>query len=62
MKNDKFHHISKFLLTWIFVCGVTYSFLSLCNWSIAMKGWNGFSRFLLAVEGIMFIINLFEEL
>lgn len=60
--NSKFRKISKFLFTWLFICGVTYLFLSLCNWNIAMKGWNGFSRFLFAVEGIMFIINLIDEL
>lgn len=60
--NPNFKRILSLLLMWVIICAVTYLFLSLCNWNISMKGWNGFSRFIFGVEGIAFIINLIDEL
>ena len=60
--KTKFRRILMFLLMWLLICSITYAFLSLCNWSIGMKGWNGFSRFLLGFEGVIFIFNLMDEL
>lgn len=41
---------------------VTYGFLALCNWSPLMKDWTGFSRFILGIEGIIFLIILIDEI
>ena len=51
-------HIGTFLMIGI----VLYGFLGLCNWSIFMKDWNGFSRFLMAVLGVLFFIGMLDEL
>jgi hypothetical protein len=48
------------LWNWFIICSVTYLFLSLCNWDLNLKDWTGFSRFLLAGEGLLFLIGLFE--
>lgn len=60
--KTKFQRILTHLFTWLLICGVTYAFLSLCNWSINMKDWGGFSRFILGAEGVIFIFNLLDEL
>jgi hypothetical protein len=57
-----FQKILSLLLMWVIICTVTYLFLSLCNWDINIKGWNGFSRFLLGAEGVIFIFDLMNEL
>lgn len=51
-----------FLLKWFIICMVTYLFLSLCNWSLNLSEWTGFSRFIIGAEGIIFIIDLINEL
>lgn len=48
------------LWNWFIICSVTYLFLSLVNWDLNLKDWTGFSRFLLAGEGLLFLIGLFE--
>jgi hypothetical protein len=54
-------HVFKLMITWIIVIGITYLFLSLCNWSFSFHIWNGFSRFILGAEAIFFLINVMYE-
>jgi len=51
----------KLIIAWLLVIGTTYLFLSLCNWSIKVPEWNGFSRFIIGAEGMIFLVNLFNE-
>lgn len=41
---------------------VMYGFLALCNWSPFLKDWTGFSRFLLGLLGLIFIIRILDEI
>jgi hypothetical protein len=48
------------LPAYLLVCGISYLFLSLCNWEIWIGDWNGFSRFIQAI--FMFIgMRIFLE-
>ena len=53
-------HILHFLkrlfqnLFWaIAMLAAVYGFLTLCNWNFNPSGWNGFSRFLAAIGGLV---------
>lgn len=48
--------------SFIIIAGVTYGFMALCYWNLDLQEWGGFGRFLLATEGVIFLIKLFEEL
>jgi len=61
MENKKFKEIILMILTFIFIGIVTYTFLSLCNWDLSLKNWNGFSRFILGLEGIIFFVVTMSE-
>jgi hypothetical protein len=51
-----------FLFKWFVIATVTYLFLSLCNWNLNLSEWTGFSRFILGTEGVIFIIDLINEI
>lgn len=51
----------KFTLKWIIIVVVTYLFLSLFNYSLNLENWNGFSRFILGLEGIIFLLNIVDN-
>lgn len=51
----------KITLIWLFIILISFAFLSLCNWNFNIKYWNGFSRFILGCEGILYIINLVRK-
>lgn len=48
-------------MSWVLIIIITYLFLSLCNWDIRLSEWNGFSRFLIGVEGVVFILWLIDD-
>lgn len=61
MKNNTYtKRMLLVLWHWFIICSITYLFLSLCNWDFNLKDWTSFSRFLLAGEGLVFLIGLFE--
>jgi hypothetical protein len=39
-----------------------YGFLALCNWELHLKDWTGFSRFLMGVLGLIFLVRILDEL
>jgi hypothetical protein len=41
---------------------ITYAFLSLCNWNISIKEWTSFSRFVFGIEGLAFLIKIWDVL
>ena len=55
------NRILKFLLGWVIIGIIVFLFLSLCNWSLKLPDWNGFSRFLFACMGIFFLIDFIEN-
>lgn len=57
-----FKKIVNLLGMFILIVIVTYAFLALCNWSLELHSWTGFSRFILGFEGIIFFIKLLDEL
>jgi hypothetical protein len=62
MKNIKIEKALSISLSWLIVFVITYLFLSLCNWDLNLKDWTGFSRFILAAEGILYLINLWDRI
>lgn len=60
--NTTFKRILITLGTFLLVAGVTYGFLALVNWTPDLQEWTGFSRFILGVEGVVFLIKIFEDL
>jgi hypothetical protein len=54
-------HVFNLMLAWVAVFGISYLFLSMCNWSFSFHDWNGFSRFILGTEGIIFLIRLIDD-
>lgn len=62
MTDKKFRKVFEYLGTFLIVAFATYGFLSLCNWSLNMKDWNGFSRFIMGAEGVVFLIALWDNL
>jgi hypothetical protein len=62
MKNQSLFKRIMLLLVMFLVIGIlTYGFLMLCNWSPYIKEWTGFSRFILGVEGVVFLLALIVE-
>ena len=53
-----FHLLARFILIGV----VAYGFLSLCNWNFNPHEWTGFSRVILGVIGVIFIINELDEI
>lgn len=61
-KNTRTKRILNTVLLFFIIAVVSYGFLSLCNWSFLLKDWNGFSRFILGAEGVIFLIAVLSEL
>ena len=63
MKNQsRFVIVLSLLPTFFLIALVTYAFLSLCNWKISPQEWNGFSRFVFGIEGLAFLIRIWDVL
>jgi len=54
--------ILKFIWRWLILGLFVFGFFSLCNWSFEIGYWNGFSRFLLAIIGCIFIFGLIKNI
>jgi len=52
----------KFILSAIVIITISYLFLSLCNYSFSLKDWNGFSRFIFGLEGLIILIKSTDEI
>ena len=61
-RNSKFNRIMVTLGTFLIIAAVTYGFMALCYWNLDLQQWGGFGRFLLAAEGVVFLIKLFDEI
>jgi hypothetical protein len=59
--NSRFKRLMKHVGTFLAIGIVMYGFLAVCNWSIQMKDWGGFSRFLMAILGVLFFITMLDE-
>jgi len=63
MKSEtKFKRVLSLLGIFLLIAITMYGFLALCNWDLHLKEWTGFSRFLMGVIGIIFLIRIFDEL
>lgn len=63
MKNQsRFVRVSSLLPTFLLIAVITYGFLSLCNWNISIKEWTTFSRFVFGIEGLAFLIKIWDVL
>ena len=60
--RQKFNNLLSLIGLFLILGIVTYAFLSLTNWSFSLKEWTGFSRFLLGVEGVVFIFYGIDEI
>lgn len=60
--QSRLKRVIETLIVFIIIGAVTFGFLSLCNWSYHLQEWTGFSRFLLGVIGLIFIVKLFDDL
>ena len=47
--------------TFLIIAAITYGFLSLCYWSLDLTAWGGFGRFVLAAEGVIWLIKVADE-
>ena len=61
-RNSKFKRIMAILGTFLIITAVTYGFMALCYWNLNLQEWGGFGRFLLAAEGVVFLIKVFDEI
>lgn len=61
MRHTRFGRVFHTTMIFVLISIATYAFLSLVNWSYQLPDWNGFSRFLLACIGIVYIIKLIDE-
>ena len=62
MKNNtRFKRLMKHVGTFVAIGIVMYGFLAVCNWNILMNNWNGFSRFLMGVLGVLFFVTILDE-
>ena len=59
--NSKFNRIMGVLGTFLIIALTTYGFIALCYWNLNLQEWGGFGRFLLAAEGVVFLIKLLDE-
>ena len=60
--QTKFKRIMSHVGTFLLIGIAMYGFLALCNWDLQLKDWTGFSRFLMGVLGIIFIVTMLDEL
>lgn len=61
-KHSRFNNVMQTLGIFFIIAVVTYGFLSFMNWNPAFGEWNGFSRFIMGVIGVAFIIRIFDEI
>lgn len=57
-----FRNVFRTLLLFILIGVMTFGFLSLFNWSIDLQEWTKFSRFILGVIGVIFLIKLWDDI
>lgn len=63
MKNQtKFNRVMSTVGLFLAIAIVVFAFLTLVNWSPKIGEWTGFSRFILGVIGIAFIVKIFDEI
>jgi len=60
--NSTFKRMFDILLMFILVVGVTYGFLCLVNWTYDITEFTRFSRVILGIEGVVFLIRIIDEL
>ena len=58
---NRFGRVMSLTGTFLIIALVTYGFMSLCYWSPDLTAWGGFGRFILAAEGIVWIIKIWDE-
>ena len=46
----------------VLVLAITYAFLGICNWSLWIGDWNGFSKFVVAVVFLIMSILTYDSL
>lgn len=59
--SSKINEVLALVVFMVVIMGITYLFLSFCNWGWNIKDWNGFSRFIFGAEGIVFLIKILSE-
>jgi hypothetical protein len=57
----RFGRVMNLTLTFLLIASITYGFLSLCYWSLDLTAWGGFGRFILAAEGVIWLIKIADE-
>lgn len=62
MKENKTKSVLRMVLLFSIIIAVTYGFLAFFNWNFQFSEWNGFSRFIIGVEGILFLLSVMNEL
>ncbi len=60
--RSRFRRVMSTLGIFLIIAVVTYGFLSLVNWSPKFGEWNGFSRFIMGIIGLVFVIRIFDEI
>lgn len=60
--NSKTKNLLNISFRFLIIAVLTYAFLSLCNWNINVGEWNGFSRFMLGFEGVIFFFILMDSM
>jgi len=61
MGQTRFMRVMGLTGTFLLIAAITYGFLTLCYWSYDLTTWGGFGRFLLAAEGVVFLIKIIDE-
>jgi hypothetical protein len=59
--HTRFRRVIETIGIFLSVAVVMYGFLALCNWSPYLKDWSGFSRFLMGVWGVIFVIRIIDD-
>jgi len=57
-----FRKVMDTLLLFLLIGVVTFAFLSLFNWSTNLQEWTKFSRFILGVEAVIFLIKIWDDI
>jgi len=61
-KHSSFNRVMQTLGLFLSIAVVTFSFLSLVNWSPDFGEWNSFSRFIMGVIGVAFVFRIFDDI
>jgi hypothetical protein len=59
--RTRFKRVMETIGTFLAIAIVAYGFLSLCNWSIHLKEWSVFSRFIMGAIGVIFLIVVADD-